>query len=104
VLREMRGVRFLLTPPQPAYEMKTLESIISNAETAAASATGAARYDLLNIAQMAWEELAKTSHENPVSALSEMVEQFGHYCEHTEDPAEIAALERACAVLESIPE
>lgn len=28
-------------------------------------------------------------------ALGEMVEQFGHYCEHTEDENEVAALRRS---------
>lgn len=37
----------------------SLQSILSAAETAAASATGAARYDFLNIAALAREELAK---------------------------------------------
>lgn len=34
-----------------------------------------------------------------LAALGEMLEQFGHYCEGTEDPAEIAAQEQARAAL-----
>lgn len=37
------------------------------------------------------------------AALAEMVEQFGHYVEHTEDPAEVAALIGARATLAGQP-
>ena len=34
-----------------------------------------------------------------LSALELMAEQFGHYCEHTEDPSEIDALLKARAAI-----
>jgi hypothetical protein len=34
-----------------------------------------------------------------LAALKEMVEQFGHYCEHTEDAKEIETLIKACAAI-----
>jgi hypothetical protein len=34
-----------------------------------------------------------------LAALEEMLDQFGHYCEHTEDPAEVKAQENARAAL-----
>lgn len=44
------------------------------------------------------------AHAGLVEALEEMLEQFGHYCEHTEDPAEIAAQDKARAALQSAKE
>jgi hypothetical protein len=34
-----------------------------------------------------------------LAALEEMLNQFGHYCEHTEDAAEIAAQAKARAAI-----
>ena len=34
-----------------------------------------------------------------LAALEEMLNQYGHYCEHTEDPAEVEAQENARAAI-----